>query len=143
MPVGEFVACSPLSKRAHAYDLEEITVDGNDVEAVYEETKKAIEKARNGGGPTLIEAFTYRTVGHYIGDPEQTYRTKEEVAEWKKKCPILQCKNKLLEFGVTEDQLENIKRDIRTELKEVKEWALEQPFATFKQAIDHVWIPLS
>ncbi|MBE0652278.1 MAG: thiamine pyrophosphate-dependent dehydrogenase E1 component subunit alpha [Bacteroidales bacterium] len=142
MPVREFVACSPLSKRARAYDLEEITVDGNDVEAVYMETRKAIEKARKGGGPTLIEAFTYRTVGHYIGDPEQTYRTKEEVAEWKKKCPVLQCKNRLLSMGATEEELEKIKTDIKTELKEVKEWSLEQPFASFEQAVDHVWIPL-
>ena len=143
MPVAEFVACSPLSKRARAYDLEEITVDGNDVEAVYEEAKKAIEKARSGGGPTLIEAYTYRTRGHYIGDPEHTYRTKEEVAEWKKKCPILQCKNRLLGLGVTEEVLEKIKQEIKTGLKEDEEWAIEQPFATFEQAIDHVWIPLS
>ena len=143
MPVAEFVACSPLSKRARAYDLEEITVDGNDVEAVYEEAKKAIEKARSGGGPTLIEAYTYRTRGHYIGDPEHTYRTKEEVAEWKKKCPILQCKNRLLGLGVTEEVLEKIKQEIKTGLKEDEDWAIEQPFATFEQAIDHVWIPLS
>lgn len=142
MPVGEFVACNPLSKRARAYDLEEITVDGNDVEIVYEVVKKAIDKARAGGGPSLIEAYTYRTRGHYIGDPEQTYRTKEEVAEWKKKCPVLQCKNKLLKLGVTEEELDTIKADIKTELKEVKEWALEQPYATFEQAVDHVWIPL-
>ena len=142
MPVDEFVACSPLSKRARAYDLEEITVDGNDVEAVYEAAKNAIDKARSGGGPSLIEAYTYRTRGHYIGDPENTYRTKEEVAEWKKKDPILQCKNKLLGMGVAEEELEKIKTDIKTELKEVKEWALEQPFATFEQATDHVWIPL-
>jgi pyruvate dehydrogenase E1 component alpha subunit len=143
MPVAEFVACSPLSKRARAYDLEEITVDGNDVEAVYEVTKKAIEKARGGGGPSLIEAYTYRTRGHYIGDPEETYRTKEEVDEWKKKCPILQCRNKLLGLGATEGELAKIKSEINTELIEMKEWAIEQPFATFEQAIAHVWIPLS
>ncbi len=142
MPAREFVACSPLSKRACAYNLEEITVDGNDVEAVYEATKKAIEKARSGEGTTLIEAYTYRTRGHYIGDPEHTYRTKEEVAEWKKRCPILQCKNKLLGLGVTEEELEKIKTGIKTELKEDEDWAVEQPFATFEQATNHVWIPL-
>lgn len=143
MPVGEFVACSPLSKRARAYDLEEITVDGNDVEAVHEAARSAIEKARSGGGPSLIEAYTYRTRGHYIGDPEHTYRTKEEVAEWKKKCPILQCKNKLLGLGFTEEELEKINQEIKTGLKEDEDWAVEQPFATFEQATDHVWIPLS
>jgi pyruvate dehydrogenase E1 component alpha subunit len=142
MPVDEFVACSPLSKRARAYDLEEITVDGNDVEAVYEAARKAIEKARSGGGPSLIEAYTYRTRGHYIGDPESTYRTKEEVAEWKKKDPIVQCKSKLLGLGAAEEELEEIKKEIKTGLKEDKEWAIKQPFATFEQATDHVWIPL-
>ena len=64
------------------------------------------------------------------------------MAEWKKKDPILQCRNKLLGMGAAEAELENVKTNIKTELKEVKEWALEQPFATFEQATDHVWIPL-
>jgi TPP-dependent pyruvate/acetoin dehydrogenase alpha subunit len=142
MPVGEFVACSPLSKRARSYDLEEIQVDGNDVEAVFNATKKAIDKARKGGGPSLIEALTYRTRGHYIGDPEQLYRTKEEVAEWKEKCPIKQCKAKLIAMGVKEEVLETIKQDIRAELKADELWSLEQPVATFEQATSNVWIPL-
>jgi pyruvate dehydrogenase E1 component alpha subunit len=142
MPVDEFVACHPLSKRARAYDLEEITVDGNDVEAVYEVTRRAIDKARSGGGPSLIEAYTYRTRGHYIGDPENTYRTKEEVAEWKKKDPIQGCKTKLLGLGASDEELEEIKKEIKRGLQDDKAWALEQPFATLEQATEHVWIPL-
>jgi len=142
MPVDEFVACNPLSKRARAYDLEEITVDGNDVEAVHEACRKAIEKARSGGGPSLIETLTYRVRGHYIGDPENTYRTKEEVKQWKEKDPIDRCRSKLLEAGVSEKELADIKEDIKTGLQEDREWALQQPFATFEQATDHVWIPL-
>jgi len=142
MPVNEFVACNPLSKRARAYDLEEITVDGNDVEAVYEAAGKAIEKARTGGGPSLIEALTYRVRGHYIGDPENTYRTKEEVKRWKEKDPVDRCRSKLLEAGVPETELEDIKEEIKTGLQADREWVLQQPFATFEQATDHVWIPL-
>jgi TPP-dependent pyruvate/acetoin dehydrogenase alpha subunit len=142
MPVNEFVACSPLSKRAHAYDLEEITVDGNNVEAVHDAAKKAIDKARKGGGPSLIEALTYRTRGHYIGDPEHTYRTKEEVAEWKEKCPIKQCKEKLIGMGISESELDELRASITKELKEDEAWAIEQPFATFEQATSNVWIPL-
>jgi TPP-dependent pyruvate/acetoin dehydrogenase alpha subunit len=141
MPVEEFVACSPLSKRARAYGLEEITVDGNDVEAVYEACRKAIEKARSGGGPSLIEALTYRVRGHYIGDPENTYRTKEEVKLWKEKDPIDRCRAKLMEAGVPETELQDTKEKIKTGLQEDREWALRQPFATFEQATDHVWIP--
>ena len=142
MPVDEFVACKPLSKRARAYDLEEITVDGNNVEKVYDTVASAISKARAGEGPVLIEALTYRIRGHYMGDPESTYRSKQEVEEWKKKDPIKRSKTKLLEQGVTESQLEDLEQEIIEQLEEDKGWALEQPFATFEQAIENVWIPL-
>ena len=142
MPVGESVACHPLSKRARAYDLEEITIDGNDIEVVFQATAKAIAKARAGGGPSLIEAFTYRVRGHYVGDPENTYRTKDEVEQWKKKCPIKRCKSKLLELGFSELQLDDLEKEITSQLEEDKSWVLDQPFATFKQATDNVWIPL-
>jgi len=142
MPVAESVACTPLSKRARAYDLEEITIDGNDVQAVYDATARAIAKARNGEGTSLIEVLTYRIRGHYMGDPEDTYRTKEEVEKWKKKDPIKSCKAKLLQDGITESQLDHIEKEIILQLQEDKNWALKQPFATFEQAIEHVWIPL-
>jgi len=142
LPVREFVACNPISKRARAYDLEEITVDGNDIEAVYNATADAIAKARAGDGPVFLETLTYRIRGHYMGDPEQTYRTKEEVQKWKEKCPIKRCKGKLLEQGITESQLDGLEKEITEQLEQDKAWALEQPFATFEQATEHVWIPL-
>jgi len=142
MPVDEFVACKPLSKRARAYDLEEITIDGNDVEEVFDATSKAIAKARAGEGPVMIEALTYRVRGHYMGDPETTYRQKEEVEEWKKKDPILHSKAKLLEQGITESHLDDVEKEIIEQLEEDRAWALEQPFATFEQATEHTWIPL-
>jgi len=142
LPVREFVACNPISKRARAYDLEEITIDGNDIEAVYNATADAIAKARAGDGPVFLEALTYRIRGHYMGDPEYTYRTKEEVQEWKEKCPIKRCKAKLLEQGITESQLNELEKEITEQLEQDKAWVLEQPFATFEQATEHVWIPL-
>ena len=142
MPVDEFVACKPLSKRAHAYGLEEISVDGNDVEGLFDATARAISKARAGEGPSLIEAVTYRVRGHYMGDPENTYRTQEEVEEWKQKCPIIRCKSKLLEQGIPDSQLEGIEKEITRQLEEDIAWALEQPFATVEQATDNVWIPV-
>ena len=142
MPVAESVSCTPLSKRARSYDLEEITIDGNDVQAVYDATARAIAKARCGEGTSLIEVLTYRIRGHYMGDPEDTYRTKEEVEKWKRKDPIKNCKAKLLHEGVAESQLDYIEKEIITQLLEDKAWALKQPFATFEQATEHVWIPL-
>jgi TPP-dependent pyruvate/acetoin dehydrogenase alpha subunit len=142
MPVAESVACKPLSKRARSYDLEELTVDGNDVEAVFDATSKAIAKARSGRGASLIEMLTYRVRGHYMGDPESTYRTREEVEQWIQKDPIKRCKAKLLDRGVRESQLDDLENKISKQLEADKAWALDQPFATLEQAIEHVWIPL-
>jgi len=143
MPVAESVACHPLSKRARAYDLDEITVDGNDVEQVYHATSAAITRARSGEGASLIEMFTYRIRGHYMGDPEDTYRTKEEVDRWKKRDPIMLCKQKLLLAGITSETIDAIEQKISRQMKEDSGWALQQPFATFAQAIEHVWIPIN
>ena len=76
-----------IAKRAAGYGIEGITIDGNDVFKVYEEAQKAVEKARKGGGPTIIECMTYRWQGHHVGDPG-LYRPEEEVEEWKAKEPL-------------------------------------------------------
>jgi len=79
-PYHTTTAVKDVSKRAAGYGIPGVIVNGNDVFEVYEASKAAIERARNGQGPTLIEAKTYRIKGHFVGDPE-TYRTKEEVKE--------------------------------------------------------------
>ena len=76
-----------ISQRAAAYDIPGVTVDGNDLIAVYEAASVAVDRARTGGGPTLIEAKTYRWKGHSKSD-RQRYRTKEEVTDWQAKDPI-------------------------------------------------------
>ena len=77
-----------LAQKAISYGFEGIKVDGNDVFAVYKATKNALDKARSGKGPTLIEAFTYRIEHHTTADDSARYRTKKEVDEWRKKDPI-------------------------------------------------------
>ena len=72
------------AERAKAYNMPSVSIDGNDVLAVYDEAKKAIEHARNGEGPTFIECKTYRWRGHFEGDMD-VYRPKEEIKEWKSK----------------------------------------------------------
>lgn len=142
MPVEEFVSCKPISKRTQSYGFTGVTVDGNDIEAVVDAMDKAVAQARTGIGPLFIEAVTYRFRGHYGGDPEHTYRTREEVDEWKKKCPIKHAKARLVEEGVSETELDNIEKEVVEQLKVDQEWALQQPFPTTEQAIDHVMIPL-
>ena len=141
MPVREFVSAYPISKRAAAYGLEGVTVDGNDIEAVVAAVEKGIAEARSGDGPVFIEAVTYRTRGHYGGDPEYTYRTKEEVASWQRKCPIARFKARLLEEGIEETSLDALESEVIRELEADQAWALEQPLPTVEQATDHVMIP--
>jgi TPP-dependent pyruvate/acetoin dehydrogenase alpha subunit len=143
MPVREFVSAYPISKRAVSYGLEGVTVDGMDVEAVAAEVEKGVAKARVGEGPVFIEAVTYRFRGHYGGDPEHTYRTREEVAAWRKRDPLLRCKARLLREGVDEATLAALDREIVQALEADQAWALAQPFPTVEQATDHVMLPLS
>ena len=141
MPAREFLACERVSQRAAGYGLKEITVDGNDVEATSVAAKDAIAECRTGNGPVLIEALTYRIRGHYVGDPEDTYRTPDEVEQWKAKCPLKRCRLRLHEMGVGEAEFDDIDSQIARELEADRQWALAQPFPTIEQAVDHVLVP--
>lgn len=88
MPIARASRVERLSERAAGYGVPGVTVDGNDLMAVYEATCAAVERARSGAGPTLVEAETYRWKGHSKSD-KQRYRTKEEVREWQERDPIV------------------------------------------------------
>ncbi len=88
VPRTRQTASETLAQKAIAYGFEGVQVDGNDLLAVYQVTKEALEKARSGGGPTMIEAITYRLSHHTTADDWTRYRSKEEVEEWKQKDPI-------------------------------------------------------
>ncbi len=87
-PVRRQTAAKTIAQKALAFGLDGIQVDGNDVLAMYAVTKAALEKARSGGGPTLIEAFTYRMGNHTTSDDASRYRTDAEVGEWSKRDPV-------------------------------------------------------
>lgn len=89
MPVGHQTASQTIAQKAISYGFEGLQVDGNDVFAMYEAAKYALEKARSGGGPTFIEMDTYRMSDHTTADDATKYRPQDEVDEWKKKDPIL------------------------------------------------------
>ncbi|MGI6542401.1 MAG: thiamine pyrophosphate-dependent dehydrogenase E1 component subunit alpha [Limnochordia bacterium] len=86
--------------RASAYGIPGVTVDGNDVFAVYEATRDAVRRARAGEGPTLVEARTYRLAPHTSNDDDRKYRSREEVAEWQAKDPLLRMRSYLLQHKV-------------------------------------------
>lgn len=116
-----------ISERSVSYGIPGITVDGNDVEAVYNATVKAVARARAGEGPTLLECRTYKWFGHYIGDPA-LYRTEEEVDEWKKKDPIPAYEAKLLEEKVlTLALIAQIDKELEDELDHAVAFAKSSP----------------
>ena len=130
-----------IASRAAAYGLPGMAVDGNDVLAVWEVTRQAVERARQGGGPTLIEAKTYRTVGHHEGDPlVGTYRQQDELDAWKNRCPILRFGKWLVAEGLaTTKQLKEIDERVARRIEAAVEFAEASPLPDARTANDHVW----
>jgi 2-oxoisovalerate dehydrogenase E1 component len=119
-----------IASRAAAYGIPGIAVDGNDVVAVWQATRDAVGRARQGEGPTLIEAKTYRTVGHHEGDPViGIYRTQEEVDAWAQRCPITSFKRSILEDYaiVTGREIEDIDAAVDQAVEEAIEYARRSP----------------
>jgi len=116
-------------ERASCYGLPGVEVDGNDVEAVSKAAEAAVERARSGGGATLLECKTYRTRPHAEGMGDFTYRTREEVAEWKTRCPIDRWKRALLERGlVTESELSAIEAKVKDLVEDAQRFAEQSPW---------------
>jgi pyruvate dehydrogenase E1 component alpha subunit len=113
---------NPAADRAMAYGLEPIMIDGNDVDVVYETALRALAQARRGGGPSLIEAKTYRHGGHSRADPGK-YRPDEEVAEWMKKDPLPNYRERLLKLGLDEANIEKIEAETEAMIDEATETA--------------------
>lgn len=106
-----------LAQKAIAYNMPGILVDGNDIFAMYNATKEAVDRARNGEGPTLIEAYTYRLGAHTTSDDPTKYRENQEVEEWLKKDPLLRFKLYLQEKGLLTDEWEEkTKKELEEEV---------------------------
>jgi pyruvate dehydrogenase E1 component alpha subunit len=115
-PIGAVTAVGrPAADRAAAYGLEPIVVDGNDVEAVHEVATAAIDRARAGDGPSLIEAVTYRHGGHSRADPGK-YRPDDEVAAWKARDPIPAFRARLDAAGVDPAELDRIDAEVAADV---------------------------
>jgi pyruvate dehydrogenase E1 component alpha subunit len=112
-PIADVTAVpSPAGDRASAYGLDKIVIDGNDADVVYREAMKAYEKARAGGGPSLIECLTYRYSGHSRADPAK-YRPEGELDRWKQRDPIKLYRERLKQFGVSDDQIAKIDAEVK------------------------------
>ena len=124
-------AIKDIVARAPGYDMPGVIVDGMDVVAVYNAVKEAVKRAKSGKGPTLVECKTYRFRGHHEGDPNLglRYRTKEEMAEWRQRCPIECFKAKLIKEKVAKKQeIDEVEKDAEGRVEEAFVYAMESPF---------------
>lgn len=128
-----------IAERAAAYDMPGVTVDGNDPDASYEVISEAVERARSGGGPTLVEAKTYRLMGHFIGDP-MVYMPAEEVAEAKRNDPVPLYRQRLIDEGVlSEGDATAFEQDVAGRLDRAVEHARSAEFPSLDTLTDHVY----
>ncbi len=118
IPRADQTASETIAQKALAYGFDGVQVDGNDPLAVYAATKEAADKARGGGGPTLIEAVTYRLTFHTTADDPTKYRSEKEVKKWEKRDPIPRFARYLMTRGVLDDKLrEKIEAEVLGEVK--------------------------
>jgi 2-oxoisovalerate dehydrogenase E1 component len=129
-----------VAGRGEIYGLPGVEVDGNDVLAVYEAAAVAVRRARNGQGPTLLECKTYRTRPHSEGMGDFTYRTREEVEQWKQRCPILRWRQHLLAEGVAgEAELDALDVEAQKLAEDALQFAESSPWPDAADATTHVY----
>ena len=129
-----------ISDRAVGYGIPGMTIDGNDVITVYETAKEVIKRAREGGGPSLLEVKTYRIKGHFVGDPE-LYRDKKEVEEFWLNEPIKKFEKKLVELiMLNEIEKKKIWENSKKEIKEAVIFAKESPMPNDEDALTDLFV---
>ena len=129
---------NPAADRAAAYGLDSILVDGNDADAMFDTARAAIERARTGGGPSLIEAATYRHGGHSRADPGD-YRPDDEVARWKARDPIPAYRERLLASGASAQQLDDVEAAVDGTMHTAVEEAKAAPVPATSAMGTNVW----
>ena len=143
-PLKDATAVAKISQRAAAYDIPGVTVDGNDVEVVYQVASDAVARARRGEGPTLLECMTYRWHGHFHGEEallgNRKYRESEEIERWKKLCPIAQYKAKLeKEKVLTAEQIAALEKGATDKVNAAVEFAQKSPMPTGENALEDLF----
>jgi TPP-dependent pyruvate/acetoin dehydrogenase alpha subunit len=137
--IGDVTAVDhPAADRASAYGLDPIIVDGNDADAVYEVAVTAFDRARRGEGPSLIEALTYRHKGHSRADPGK-YRPDAEVEEWLRRDPIAIYRERLVEMGVPNAELDAIEAATMAEVDNATEVSRNTPPPDPSTLMTDVW----
>jgi 2-oxoisovalerate dehydrogenase E1 component len=129
-----------VAERVRSYGIPGVAVDGNDVLAVTEAAQAAIERARSGGGPSLVEGKTYRTRPHAEGMRDGGYRTMEEIESWKSRDPILLLESRLMDRGIaTQAQIDAVRQEIEDIVAEGLEFAKNSPYPEPDTAALHIY----
>ena len=132
---------SSIAERAASYGIPGFSVDGMDVIAVYDSATKAVERARSGKGPTLLEYMTFRYAGHSRGDPGG-YRTKEELQRWRERNPVRKFRELLIQhFQIEEVEMARIEKECQEEIEDAVEFARSSPEPSPETCTEHVYAP--
>jgi 2-oxoisovalerate dehydrogenase E1 component len=138
----QYAAGNPdVASRAASYGMPGVQLDGNDVGAITKAAGEAVQRARTGGGPTLLECKTYRTRPHAEGMGDYTYRTREEVAEWRTRCPIQRYRAVLVEGGTAAADLDAIDAEVTATVAAASDQAEKAPWPEAREAAEHVYAP--
>ena len=140
VPSRKQMAVQDVAARASGYGMPGVIVDGNDPVKVYEVVREAADRARRGEGPTLVEAKTYRFVPHSSYDDDRAYRSREEVAEAKKRDPIMMFEARLKEAGIlTDEKLAEMQKKIKDVVNDATDYAEKAPLPDPATLGDHVY----
>jgi len=140
VPFSYASACPGVAARGATYGMPGLEVDGNDVLAVHEAAAEAVQRARNGQGPTLLECRTYRTRPHAEGMGDYTYRTREEVETWKERCPVLSLRGVLEDEGLMEPaELAAMEAEVAAVVENAQQFAENSPWPEAASATRFVY----
>jgi len=138
-PIGTVTAVeNPAADRAPAYRLPAEVIDGNDVVVVEEAVARAVDRARSGGGPTVLEARTYRHFGHSRTDPGK-YRPEDEVRDWLARDPLTVARDRLAKLGVPDDTVSTVDATVKDQVAGAVDGAKNAPDADPAEALTDVW----
>src|SRR5215203_3525331 len=126
-PMQKVTAGTDIARRAEPFDIPAQVVDGNDLFAVVDAAREAVDRARAGGGPTLLECQTYRHYGHSKSDPAK-YRPPGELERWKERDPLIVARARLLEEGASEEAVSGVEEAVRQQMDDAVEAALAAPY---------------
>jgi pyruvate dehydrogenase E1 component alpha subunit len=139
-PVSTVMSVADVAERAKAYAIPGLIVDGQDVVLVHDRVLQAVERARRGEGPTLIEAKTYRYADHAVNlGPGFAIDRGEELARWRQRDPIALFRARMIEAGIEEAAITAIEEEIRTAVTDAIEFARSSPAPSYEEAFDHTF----